>query len=125
MLKSGENGLIGPGSNNYGRDTLDDCGELMFSQRDIKGFFSRRDHGKIPSDILLNELKRANENMKNDFPRRAKLYECFPAELAITTAVGEIEKIGYDVRLTEAQILLNKARDLVSDYIDEKLKSTI
>jgi hypothetical protein len=41
------------------------------------------------------------------------------AEHAITQAVAEVEKIGADVRLTEAVILLVKAKGLIGDYIDE------
>lgn len=85
MLKSGEKGLIGPGSNNYGRD---------------------------------NELA---GGMK--IPRRAKLWLNVPAELAIDAAIRRIEDMGADTRLTEAQMLLGKAKDLVAEYIDEKLEA--
>jgi hypothetical protein len=52
--------------------------------------------------------------------RRNTLELMEPSELAILKAVQEIEKIGADIRLTEAGGLLLKAKDLVSDYIDEK-----
>lgn len=43
-----------------------------------------------------------------------------PAEKAIHDAVQKIEEIGADVRLTDAINLLWKAKDLVSDFIDEQ-----
>ena len=57
----------------------------------------------------------------NQFPRRSRLDLCEPAELAIYNATNEVEKIGADVRLTRAVNLLSEARNLVADYIDEKL----
>jgi hypothetical protein len=51
---------------------------------------------------------------------RVDLYS--EAELAIRNATLEVEKIGADIRLTNAVILLGKAKDLVADYIDETLK---
>ena len=43
-----------------------------------------------------------------------------PAETAILNAQYELEKAGADVKLTEATILLSKARSLVSEYFYEK-----
>lgn len=57
---------------------------------------------------------------ENGFPRRSRLDLCEPAEKAIYDAVQEIEKLGADERLTNAVIKLAEARELVSDYIDEK-----
>lgn len=58
---------------------------------------------------------------EQQFPRRSQLYLCVPSELAIYNATHEVEKIGADVRLTKAINLLSEARNLVADYIDEKL----
>lgn len=52
-------------------------------------------------------------------PRRSNMLTMSKAELAILAAIGEIELIGADTRLTKAQMLLQEARDLVADYIDE------
>ncbi len=52
-------------------------------------------------------------------PRRNRLDLSTPAELAIRNAVDEVEKIGADVRLTNAIILLDQARELVADFVDE------
>ena len=57
--------------------------------------------------------------MENEIPRRIRLDKMKPAEKAIHAAVGEVEKIGADVRLTDAIILLQQAKDKVSDYIDQ------
>jgi hypothetical protein len=61
----------------------------------------------------------------NNIPRRNRLDLSEPAELAIRKSVDEVEKIGADVRLTEAVILLDKARELVDDFIDEQLNNSI
>ena len=58
--------------------------------------------------------------MSNETPRRIKLYLNTPVELAIRNAVNEVEKIGADRRLTDAVIALQKAFELVADYIDDK-----
>jgi hypothetical protein len=55
-----------------------------------------------------------------EFPRRNRLDLNTPAELAIVNAMYEVEKLGADVKLTEAIILLQKAKDLIADYVDEK-----
>jgi hypothetical protein len=57
---------------------------------------------------------------KNEFPRRSRLDLMEPAEKAIYNAAQEVEKIGADVRLTNAVIKLQEARELVADFIDGK-----
>lgn len=59
--------------------------------------------------------------MSGDIPRRNRLDLMTPAELAIFAAVEAVEKVGADVRLTEAVILLGQARAKVADYVDEHL----
>lgn len=56
----------------------------------------------------------------DDVPRRCRVDLMHPAELAIRNAVLAVEEIGCDVRLTEAVILLQEARDKVADYVDAK-----
>lgn len=56
----------------------------------------------------------------NDFPRRNKLDELTPAEKAIYDAIQEVEKVGADVLLTDAVILLGQAKDKVADYVDKQ-----
>jgi hypothetical protein len=51
--------------------------------------------------------------------RRQRLDLNEQAELAIYNAMQEVEKIGADVRLTNAVIKLSEAKDLVADFIDE------
>lgn len=53
-----------------------------------------------------------------DIPRRNRLDLNMPAELAIYEAIQEVEKLPADVRLTNAVIKLQEAKELVSDFID-------
>lgn len=62
---------------------------------------------------------------ENGFPRRSRLDLCEPAEKIIYDAAQEVEKLGADERLTNAIIKLAEARELVSDFIDEKKSSEI
>jgi len=55
-------------------------------------------------------------------PRKNTFSYLTPSETLIYKAMGEIENIGADERLTSAQEYLQKAKDLISDYIDEQLK---
>lgn len=55
---------------------------------------------------------------ENNIPRRSRLDLNTPAELAIREAMLEVEKVGADPRLTEVTTLLNKAKELLSDYVD-------
>lgn len=56
--------------------------------------------------------------MENTIPRKARLDLNTPAELAIHNAMQEVEKVGSDVKLTEAITHLSKAKDLVGEYVD-------
>lgn len=56
--------------------------------------------------------------MNNDIPRRIDLRRLSPAEREIHFATQEVESMGADPRLTEAVILLGRARERVADYID-------
>lgn len=53
-----------------------------------------------------------------ELPRRNRLDLNTPAEKAIYDAIQEVERVGADEKLTEAVILLQKAKTLVSDYVD-------
>lgn len=57
----------------------------------------------------------------SDFPRRNNLTYLTPAETAIWNAIQEIEKLGADVRLTEAIVKLQEAREWVADFVDDNL----
>lgn len=59
-----------------------------------------------------------------NFPRKNRLDLYTPAEVAIYNAVQEVEKLGADVKLTEAVILLSQAKDKVGDYINAQLKNS-
>ncbi len=56
----------------------------------------------------------------NGIARRIQLDHFEPSEIAIYNAMQEVEKIGADLRLTQAVTLLAEARNLVADYIEEK-----
>lgn len=59
---------------------------------------------------------------ENEIPRRNRLDLNIKAEKTIYDAMLEIEKLPADPKLTEAITLLTKAKDLVSDFVDFKLK---
>lgn len=59
-------------------------------------------------------------NIIESFPRRQRLDKCTPAELSIYKAMEEVEKIGADVKLTNAIIKLDEARNLVADFVDSE-----
>lgn len=56
--------------------------------------------------------------MTNEIPRRNRFDLNTPAEKVIYEAMLEVEKMPADEKLTEAVILLSKARDLVADFVD-------
>jgi hypothetical protein len=62
------------------------------------------------------------QTMSNDqdFPRRNRIDLFSPGEASIRATVFEIEKMGADVRLTDAVILLGKAQEKVADYVDNR-----
>ena len=55
-------------------------------------------------------------NTINETPRRIRIDLFTPAEKAIYDAMQEVEKMPADIRLTEATILLDKAREKVADF---------
>lgn len=55
-------------------------------------------------------------------PRRANLQQFTPAERAIYDAVQAVEALPADVRLTDAVVLLQAARDSVADYVDGTMR---
>lgn len=59
--------------------------------------------------------------IENKIPRRNRLDLNTPAELAVTNAVQEVERMGADVKLTEAVNLLAKAKEAISDYVDNEI----
>lgn len=72
-------------------------------------------------EALDKYLKRLKELMEPDeIPRRNRMDLWTPAEKAIQNAVDEVEKMAADVRLTDAVILLSKAREKVADFVDGK-----
>lgn len=54
----------------------------------------------------------------HNIPRRARLDLLTPAERAIYNAIQTVEAAGTHPALTEAVNLLQRARDMVADYVD-------
>lgn len=54
----------------------------------------------------------------SDIPRRADINRHSPAETAIREAILAVEAMPPSPTLTEAVILLGKAKDRVADYVD-------
>jgi len=53
-------------------------------------------------------------------PRRIRFDLMSPAEKAIQEAIWEVEKLPADVELTNAVILLQDAKNKVSDFLDKQ-----
>ncbi len=53
-----------------------------------------------------------------DLPRRIFVDRMTPAETAIRSAIHTVEELPADIRLTKAVVLLDRARELVADYVD-------
>ena len=60
----------------------------------------------------------------NKFPRRSCIFLLTPAEKAVFDAVNAVENVGADVRLTDAVVLLQQAREKLADYFDEQIQNT-
>lgn len=58
---------------------------------------------------------------ENETPRRVDLLRSTPAELTIRDALIAVEDLGADERLTSAVQLLDQARELVADVVDERI----
>ncbi len=72
----------------------------------------------------LSSLQWSDRFFKSQIPvsdRRYRIDLHSSAEIAIRTACLEVEKLGADERLTNAVELLQKAQNLVSDVMDERL----
>lgn len=72
-----------------------------------------------PRDVLVNLCK---SNVTATFPRRNRLDLNTPAEKAIYNAMQEVEKVGADPKLTNVIVMLVKAKNLLSDFVDDNTK---
>lgn len=69
----------------------------------------------------LTKLKETHVNdSTTPTNRRCRRDLMVPAETAITEAMYAVEGMPADVRLTDAVVLLGKARDRVADFVDGK-----
>lgn len=48
-----------------------------------------------------------------------------PAESTITLAMHQVEDLGADVRLTRVVTLLEEARNVLAEVVDERLKASL
>jgi hypothetical protein len=53
---------------------------------------------------------------RNDMTMMSKI------ELKISECVSDIERMGAHIKLTQAQIRLSEAQNLVADYIESRIK---
>lgn len=93
------------------------------SRRDVHNFPAPHDecHAPAECDCECRGCKRTWEGIGRpgpEAPRRSRLDKLTHAERAILDAVRVVEASGCDMRLTEAVILLQKARDKVADFVD-------
>lgn len=70
--------------------------------------------------VAIEETTPRRPNMSDEIPRRIRLDKFTPAERAIWDAIQAVEVVGADPLLTEAVILLGKAKDKVADYVDRE-----
>lgn len=54
----------------------------------------------------------------DSFPTRSDLQMMTPAEIAITDAMQAVEEAGASTALTDAIVLLGRARDRVADHVE-------
>lgn len=66
----------------------------------------------------LSSSVNVSEGEGMNIPRRNQMRQWCEAERAIHEAVQAVERMPADVRLTDAVILLGKARDKVADFVD-------
>ena len=60
----------------------------------------------------------------NGMARRINILYLTPSEKKIHEAISEIESLGADVRLTQAQLLLSQALRELADFIDEQIQES-
>ena len=63
-------------------------------------------------------FKQGEKRMVDQRPRRSDINQWVPAEKAIAAAMVSVEEMPADPRLTDAVVLLGKAREYVSDFVD-------
>ena len=66
-----------------------------------------------------NYFTTPDDHFPLNIPRRIRIDKMCRAELAIRDAIMAVEDMEADVRLTEAVVLLSKAKDKVADFVDK------
>lgn len=80
--------------------------------------FSINDKDELAIDMTRS--KPLDWELSTGVPRRNRLDLNTPNELLIYNVIQEIEKMGADVLLTDTVILLQQAKEKLSDYVDSK-----
>lgn len=70
--------------------------------------------------IDMTRTKPLDWEPKNGVPRRMRLDLLTPNELLVYNIGQEVEKMGADVLLTDAVILLQHVREKLADYVEAK-----
>ena len=70
--------------------------------------------------IDMTRTKPLDWELKNGVPRRMRLDLLTPNELLVYNVGQEVEKMGADVLLTDAVILLQQVREKLADYVEAK-----
>lgn len=82
-------------------------------ENEVGGYLFRATYLKESNGDALIEIEK-----DGGFPTRSCLQLMTPAERAITDAMAEVEKAGASLALTDAVVLLGKARDRVADHME-------
>lgn len=102
----------------HGDSRHPDCADgIIVMHRAAVTFVQFADGGPkacTPSDLVPLQPR----EMIDEIPRRSRLDLHTPAELAIRTAVEEVEAAGAHKLLTDAVNLLHEAREKVADFVE-------
>ena len=68
---------------------------------------------------IMKEVEQSVKKPLDYFPRRNNMSRWISQEFTIYNAIQEVEKLGADVLLTDAVILLSQAQDKIADYVEK------
>lgn len=72
------------------------------------------------TDILAEDWEIVEVPYPKNSPRRICFGKMSDAELSVSEAIQDVEKMGADVKLTNAVVKLSEAREMIADFIDGK-----
>lgn len=104
------------------RETLEEADWLLDANRSPPPrltTFKARWQARVRALLATQTMEKGRVQMTHDqIPRRVRRDLCTPAENAIRAAVDAVETLGAHPLLTDAVIMLDKAREKVADYIE-------